>query len=235
LDRDEFTVGQYRALRAQHPDLPEPLLGGESNFDRYCTYAGPDTSANDALPLNCVAQDAAERLCAARGMRLPTEAEWEYAAGNRDRETTLPWTEAGPVIEDPTRDCLRVVYALGDFGSLDSSYCQQVRPEGDQEPGPRPGGGEGDVTELGVRNLAGNVAEWVGDAFALYIDDCWGTGPWLVDPKCERETPAAMVRGGSWQTALSGGTSSHRGVALATSGGLQAVGFRCALDALASE
>ncbi|MBW2458438.1 MAG: SUMF1/EgtB/PvdO family nonheme iron enzyme, partial [Deltaproteobacteria bacterium] len=62
---------------------------------------------------------------------------------------------------------------------------------------------EDDVTDLGLRNMAGNLTEWVADAMAPYDDPCWNPGGnLLIDPVCTTSTThgsnVARTRGGGW-------------------------------------
>lgn len=89
MDRHEYTVGRYRdALASGFPPVPIPVA---ETMVAECTYLDPDSTDNDALPLNCVRFSFAQELCAFEGKRLPTEAEWEWAAGGRGQERLFPW------------------------------------------------------------------------------------------------------------------------------------------------
>ena len=92
IDRDEITVGEARALVAAglvtgSPVLPnpDPLAAGAT-----CSYLGTSDPTNDAEPLNCLTHDLAAQICEALDRRLPTEAEWEFVAGQRELETPYP-------------------------------------------------------------------------------------------------------------------------------------------------
>lgn len=225
LDVDEVTVGAVRSLVKSGKTSPPPdmsaLPGGQ-----YCTWLGADNPANDKMPLNCIAWDEASALCKAMGKRLPTEAEWEFAAGNRTQETLYPWgNEEGDI-------CAEAAVGLDAFNNTGSSdnYC--LKPG--MTPGPQPGGNSHDMTALGVRNLGGNLTEWVADLFASYSAPCWNGETPLVDPSCDsappmKQTPvgARSVRGSSWEALPVLAQSTDRDAQAADQMD-SGVGFRCA-------
>jgi formylglycine-generating enzyme required for sulfatase activity len=79
----------------------------------------------------------------ALGYRLPTEAEWEYAA-QFDDERTYPWGNAEP---DPT---------LANYGS----YVNWTTPVGSYPNAPE---------ALGLSDMAGNVWEWCNDWYGALL------------------------------------------------------------------
>ena len=80
----------------------------------------------------------------------------------------------------------------------------------------------------GLRNLAGNLAEWVAGTFAPLKDACWNARPLLLDPLCTTGT-GAVVRGGSWRDEA--WTASSRFRVSSSLSGDASVGVRCARDA----
>lgn len=191
IDVREQTVGTVEALLQQGLVATAPVAKNASLT--FCTFLGLDDHANDAYPVNCISWKAASEICAAQGKRLPTEAEWEYAASNAPAEDAFPWGNDGDV-------CGKAyvgrssVFEGASVACHDASTVKQV--------GPVVGGMPGDVSALGIENMAGNVAEWVQDDFATFDSECWqyDTFP-LENPKCEVSTdppPDKALRGGYW-------------------------------------
>ncbi|WP_437712457.1 formylglycine-generating enzyme family protein [Sorangium sp. So ce448] len=162
-------------------------------------------------PVIQVTWDGASLYCGARGKRLPTEAEWEFAA----RGTTarrFPWGE------DPPR-CDGVA-----FGRYEKGLCERS-PKGERDVGTSPQ----DRTPEGIWDLGGNAAEWVQDQFLLPHYDACGD---CIDPVAERpgvtrEEDLRIRRGGSWPASdvLSRGATRARSKRIEARYGL---GFRCA-------
>jgi len=102
-----------------------------------------EAAGSDGLPIVNVSWDEAKAACERRGARLPTEAEWEFAArGTAGRK--YPWGNS-----DPTCDKANI---SGCGGST-------------KRVGSLPAG----ATPEGVLDLAGNVWEWVADYYNPYV------------------------------------------------------------------
>ncbi len=228
LDRDELTVGALRGMGLATAGDPIPRDPSSKAPSGLCTYpADAGDASRDPMPVDCVSRTLAEAACNQQGKRLPTEDEWEYAAGSRSNEWVQPWGD------DDSENCARAILARGRtvletdafYVGLEAYGCRGVDP-----PGAVAGGNARDVTIDGVRNMAGNVDEWTLDAYALYTDACWTVdlgrarlAPCLVEGQV---SPRYAVRGGSYLDAPAAGRVTRRKVS--DGRGEPGRGFRCA-------
>jgi formylglycine-generating enzyme len=222
MDVAELDVATARGLVAKGATAPPT-----SAADSRCTYS-ETPGESDADSVSCVDRATAESLCFQRGRRLLSEAEWEFAAVDRTRDAPYPWAPEGDV--SVATLCETAIVARGDTDILEAS--RHCILEVGAEAGPVAGGSPLDVTPLGIRNLGGNLSEWVADDFTRYSDDsCWGEQIELhdADPCKVAGSVQGVLKGGSWVSLTYNAHGFFRrwaGIDLE----LSFVGVRCAQD-----
>jgi formylglycine-generating enzyme required for sulfatase activity len=224
LDVDELSVGEMKKLVDQGAVAPI-AKGPAGSVEEWCLYE-PTSRENDAMPVNCVSQLVAIIACEQRGRRLPSEAEWEFAASNRTRESVYPWG-------DDDNACGYAIIARGHVDVTASSLTCRNYEGANLPAGASAGGHPFDVTDLGVRNLGGNLSEIVADHFVAYRDACWSsTSEPLVDPSCPGDDgDQVSLRGGSWGGARSEAQAFSRNAMPNAIAASMFTGMRCALSA----
>lgn len=174
-----------------------------------CTYTGA-AMGNENRPMNCIDWYMAEAFCIWDGGRLPTDAEWAYAAQGGSQARVYPWAASVPPI-----DCTHANYNPG-------TACSATGPNdvGSESP-------TGDA-RWGQADMSGNVWEWTQD----YQPDS-GTYP-ATCSNCANLTMSnsgRSTRGGGYSNDA---TYLYSYLAIGNNPGLAAnslVGARCARSA----
>ena len=142
IDRTEVTNAAFaRCVEADGcPARPtDPGSTGVASKTRSNYYYDPDFAD---YPVLIYTPDEAIAYCACMGRRLPTEAEWERAAGGSDGRR-FPWGD--------TLDCEHASH----FGCTTDTTPVEVPLAG--------------ASPVGALNMAGNVAEWVADLLGGWL------------------------------------------------------------------
>jgi formylglycine-generating enzyme required for sulfatase activity len=156
-----------------------------------------------------------------KNYRLPSEAEYEYVA-RAGGSGTYWWGEESPaeVVENLTGE--------RDKSPGKRQWSAYFDKYSDGHWGPAPAGSlvnDALVHPMGVRDIAGNVSEWMADCWHQnYIKAPTDGSAWF-NPGCDRR----VVRGGYWSSAPEQSRAAYRFPVNASSHG-PVIGFRVARD-----
>ncbi len=162
----EITQAQYRRVTGQNPSV----------------FKGDD------LPVDNVSWDDAVKFCellsakTGKVVRLPTEAEWEYAC----RAETSTRYYFG---QDPDHAF------LADHAWYEANSGRRTQPVGKKTP-----------NRWGLHDMGGNVWEWCSDFFKGPYED-----KTVTDPRGAPAGDTRVMRGGCWDTGPLSARSANRG------------------------
>ncbi len=224
MDEFEVTVADYKACsdsgrckRAGTVNAWDGIKPEESKaFDPLCNIRDPDSKARH--PINCVEWDMADKFCHEQGKRLPTEAEWEFAARGPDGRK-FPWGDDDPASAH-LNACGKECMAWGQKNGIDEKPMYTV-DDGFANTAPVGSFPKG-ASRYGIQDVVGNVWEWVADWYAPYTKDE------SKDPKGPESGEARVIRGGAWNASVPAWvrpTFRYRDAPTKRSYG---IGFRCA-------
>jgi eukaryotic-like serine/threonine-protein kinase len=187
IDRTEVRADAYAACVEDGACSPNRVHTGDTIETAYGCNTDKERPKH---PANCVDRAQAEKYCAFVRKRLPTEAEWEYAARGTDGRD-YPWGNA-----PPTTCSMAILTGMtGECGDRKGTWEVGTTASG--------------KSPFGALDMAGNVWEWVAGA---------------AEPDGK-----GVLRGGSWDYAITSAKTSYRLPFPVTSGNVS-VGFRCARD-----
>lgn len=225
LDRTEVTLASYLAC-SDKGECEKPLDKVSwpnitpEKIQRYSVFCNALHKDRMDHPVNCIAWGMADRFCKKRGARLPTEAEWEYAARGSVQHK-YPWGD-----DEPNETRLNACGAECQAWSTGNGETRTpMYPGDDKFAGTAPVGSfPAGASSHGILDLAGNVWEWTADYFAPYTEAA-ASNPKGPDTGTER-----VARGGdflnsnrdwarpAWRWKTDPEVFNH------------AIGFRCAMD-----
>jgi formylglycine-generating enzyme required for sulfatase activity len=203
IDQTEVTNGQYRlCVKAGACDPPAE----NGSFTRQQYY---DNTIYDHHPVILVSWHQAAAYCEWAEMRLPTGAEWEYAARGPEGRM-FPW---GNEFDEKRLNYCDVSCQLAMFTG-------DVEGSGDTVPvRSYPDG----ISWCGALDMAGNVTEWVADWYGGYPSE------WQANPTGPASGEQRVLRGGSWLLGSDAARGATRGKADPAEPYYDR-GFRCAKD-----
>lgn len=218
LDRFEITVGRFRRFVEAYPGSKpmagagaHPLIPG-SGWDAAWTVNLPGDQAalktavkcsssyqtwtdaagsNENLPMNCLSWYESFAFCAWDGGRLPTEAEWNYAAAGGAEQRVYPWSNPA---SSTTIDATYAVYNCQGDGMAGCTFADILKV------GSKSSKGDG---RWGHADLGGSIWEWNLDGFDTYATPCINCANIL-------NISNRVIRGGNWGVVALGLLSSYR-------------------------
>jgi formylglycine-generating enzyme required for sulfatase activity len=194
-----FYLGRYEVTQAQ---WTARMGSNPSNFQSASAQVPAAEVPN--RPVETVSWNTIQGFLSATGLRLPTEAEWEYAY----RAGTTTAFHSMPGFPNGTNDDAQV----GNIAWFSSNSASQTRPVGGKA-----------ANALGLHDMAGNVWEWVNDR---YSPTYYASSP-STNPPGPATGAGHVLRGGSWDNDTGSLRSSDR-VSYTPGGTFSSVGFRVA-------
>jgi len=214
MGRHEVTVGEFRKFatitgyrtEAEKGDGCSVWIAGKWVADKGKNWRLPGFLQDDRHPVVCVSWNDAMAFAdwmsgtAGRKYRLPTEAEWEYAARSGGRDEKWAGTSSEPDV--------------GGYAWSKENAGDKTNPAG----GKKPNG-------VGLYDMSGNVFEWVGD---WYAPNYYGISPKL-NPAGPPDGGEKVLRGGSWDNRLRNIRTTNRRRSAEPGSRLTSDGFRLAM------
>ncbi|HTV25255.1 MAG TPA: formylglycine-generating enzyme family protein, partial [Polyangiaceae bacterium] len=166
-------------------------------------------NSSSRIPLNCLTWPEAAAFCAWDGARLPTYAEWHYAAAGGAQDRIYPWGN------EPTPSRLYALYGCTLGVERPECTAAYVLPVGSLPSG---------AGLFAQEDLAGSMTEWLLDgSLSAYVDGC-------VDCVGAPPSPHRFWKSGSWVDDAASLLNGYFAIVEPTLR-LPFLGLRCARDA----
>lgn len=205
MDIHEVTVAQFKQFVDATGYKADSEKEGKQDEDTWRHDTDGKLIDRDRMnhPVINVSWNEAQAYAKWAGKRLPTEAEWEYAARSGSKGYKYSWGNGDPVGKKGDN--------LG-WPSYDDGY-RYTAPVGSFEP-----------NEFGLFDMTGNVMEWCAD---WYDPSYYAISP-KQNPKGPESGAMRVSRGGSWLGVPDSRCAFRSGDKPAERASY--VGFRCAQD-----
>jgi formylglycine-generating enzyme required for sulfatase activity len=165
-----FYIGRYEVTQAQW----YARMGTNPSAFQNASEQVPAAQVPNR-PVEQVSWNTIQGFLSATGLRLPTEAEWEYTY----RAGTTTAFHSMPGFPNGTNDDMQV----GNIAWSLTISATQTRPVGGKA-----------ANALGLHDMSGNVWEWVND---WYLDTYYASSP-STNPQGPSTGSSRVIRGGSW-------------------------------------
>jgi formylglycine-generating enzyme required for sulfatase activity len=165
-----YYLGRYEVTQAHWT----AVMGSNPSFFQGSSAEVPAGEV-PLRPVEQVSWNMIQGFNTATGLRLPTEAEWEYAY----RAGTTTAFHSFPGYANGTNDDT----LIGNIAWFSSNAISQTHPVGEQQ-----------ANALGLHDMSGNVWEWVND---WYSGSYYQSSP-STNPPGPASGAARALRGGSW-------------------------------------
>jgi len=163
---------EFQGLGRRDAEIQSDIDAGLTMQEAQAKAGLDNTVPTAGNPVENVSWNDCQKFCAATGLRLPTEAEWEYAC------------RAG--VRKPRYGAIAQIAWSSEWrGNGERNDPDTTSPVGKKLP-----------NALGFYDTIGNVWEWCND---FYQEDYYNTcKDGVVDPKGPSSSPARVLRGGAW-------------------------------------
>ena len=167
--RRPFYIGRFEVTQAQWV-----ARTGDNPSHFTSPSSAVPASQVSARPVEQVSWHDVQQFCAQNGLRLPTEAEWEFAFRAGTSAAFHGWASSPNGTNADSQ--------LGTIAWFDANSAEQTRPVGGKA-----------ANGFGLCDMSGNVGEWVHDWYGDY------SAPPQIDPIGPDVGCCRVWRGDGWQ------------------------------------